>query len=76
VQYAALCDRPTVLEAGSDGLVNWLQMFASGLLAGLTVEQQRQVMQTAADQLRPDLYEGDRWTADYRRLRVVAIKPE
>jgi len=76
VQYAALFDRPTVLEAGSDGLVNWLQMFASGLLAGLTVEQQRQVMQTRADQLRPDLYEGDRWTADYRRLRAVAIKPE
>jgi len=51
-------------------------MFASGLLAGLTVEQRRQVMQTTADQVRPDLYEGDRWTADYRRLRVVAIRPE
>jgi trans-aconitate methyltransferase len=75
VQYAALFDRPTLLEAGSEGLANWLQMFASGMLMGLTAEQQRQVIQTVEDQLRPALYEGDRWAADYRRLQVVAIKP-
>jgi len=75
VQYAALFDRPTVLEAGSEGLANWLRMFASGLLAELTAEQQRQVIRTAEDHLRPTLYEGDRWTVNYRRLRVVAIKP-
>lgn len=75
VQYAALFDRPTELEAGSEGLANWLQMFASSLLESLTAEQQHQVIQTAVVQLRPVLYEGDRWIADYRRLRVVAIKP-
>lgn len=57
VQYAALFDRPTVLDAGREGLANWLQMFASGLLTRLTAEQQQQVVQTVEDQVRPALYD-------------------
>jgi len=28
----------------------------------------------AADKLTDTLYDGNRWTADYRRLRIIAIK--
>jgi trans-aconitate methyltransferase len=74
VVLATLCDRPTPLEDGEAGLANWLRMFAYELLGELTPEQQSQVIASVERQLKPALYQAGRWVADYRRLRVLAIK--
>ncbi len=37
VGYAVLFDRPTPLQGGSAGMVNWIEMFAGGLLSGLNM---------------------------------------
>ncbi|NJO77891.1 MAG: class I SAM-dependent methyltransferase [Cyanobacteria bacterium RM1_2_2] len=74
VTGAWLFDRSTRLEAGEAGLANWLQMFANSQLGQLTPEQQDQVIGLVETQLRPILYQEDAWMADYRRLRVVAVK--
>lgn len=73
VTQALLFDRPTRLAAGKAGLANWLQMFASQLDL-LTPEQQAQVIDSVETQLRSILYQEGVWTADYRRLRVVAVR--
>ncbi|MEO1508371.1 MAG: methyltransferase domain-containing protein [Cyanobacteria bacterium J06633_23] len=74
VTLVALIDRPTPLEDGERGLANWLKMFGSQLLAGLGPDDTETVLRRVEDRLRPQMYDGHQWTADYRRLRVVAVK--
>ena len=74
VVLATLRDRPTPLEDAELGLANWLRMFANGLLDQLTPDQQTQVIQSVEQQLKPTLYREGFWSADYRRLRVWAMK--
>lgn len=74
VVFASLHNRPTPLEGHEAGLANWLRMFADGLLGNLTPEQQRQIIASVEQQLRPTLYRDGVWVADYRRLRVLAVK--
>ena len=75
VGYAVLFDRPTRLEGGSAGMVNWIEMFAGGFLSGLSDDVRSQVINAVAKRLRSALYRDGNWSADYRRIRVVAIKP-
>ncbi|MBZ5610549.1 MAG: methyltransferase domain-containing protein [Acidobacteriia bacterium] len=74
VRQASLFDRPTPVE-GEHGLEDWLRMFCSSYFRGLSPEQTRDALRALADRLRPALYRDGVWTLDYRRLRVVAVKP-
>jgi len=74
VTHAILFARPTPLADGTAGMKNWIQMFASVFLAKLSAEEQGEVLRTVEDYLKPTLYRDNFWTADYRRLRIVAIK--
>ncbi|NQE34557.1 Trans-aconitate 2-methyltransferase [Microcoleus sp. IPMA8] len=74
VGYAVLFDRPTPLEGGSAGMVNWIEMFASGFFSGLSDDVRSHVINAVEECLRPALYRDGNWIADYRRIRVVAIK--
>ncbi len=73
VTYAVLFDRPTPLE-GEAGIGNWLKMFASNFISGLSPEEQINVIKEVEQRLQPILYRDGTWYADYRRIRVVAIK--
>lgn len=70
VIFAAHFDRPTPLD-GPDGLMNWLKMFANSLLPD---GDQSALLKVVEDRLRPVLYQDGVWTADYVRLRFVALK--
>ena len=74
VTYAALFDRPTALESGETGLVNWLQMFAEKFIGGLPNEQQTEVMRSIETRLRPLFFQNGIWTIDYRRIQIRAIR--
>ncbi|MFB2838630.1 class I SAM-dependent methyltransferase [Floridanema evergladense] len=74
VKYALLFERPTPLEGGQAGIANWLQMFANGILSQLSHEQQMQVIQSVQMQLQPTLFRDGHWIADYRRIRIIAVK--
>ena len=82
VSYAVLFDRPTLLEGGSAGMVNWIEMFASGFLSGLSDDvraaelsrRESHVIATVEERLRSMLYSDGNWIADYRRIRIVAVK--
>jgi SAM-dependent methyltransferase len=74
VVYGTLRDRPTPLEGKDAGLANWLRMFANGVLMGLNPEMQDRVIQSVEAKLNPKLYRDQIWVADYRRLRLMAIK--
>jgi trans-aconitate methyltransferase len=76
VIYAAHFDRPTPLEGGEEGLVNWLTMFAGSILKDVPVDAQKSIVQETVNRARPALYQDGSWTADYVRLRIVALVEE
>jgi SAM-dependent methyltransferase len=72
VRSAWLFDRPTQLADGDRGLRNWLSMFWPDL--PVPEGRREAVLDRAEALLRPTLYRDGAWFADYRRLRVVAVK--
>lgn len=75
VQAAWLFDRPTPLE-GADGMRNWLNMFGGGMLRGLATDVIDRVTAIAERTLMQTNYRDGQWFADYRRIRVVAVKSQ
>ena len=74
VRFATLFDRPTVLDDGERGLANWLAMFGGPCFALLPEALRPLAVADATERARPRLFRDGQWTADYRRLRVVAVK--
>ena len=50
-------------------------MFGGAVLAVLYAPAEQAVIERVETLLRSHLYDGGQWSADYRRLRLVAIKP-
>ena len=73
VTQAWLFDRHTPLE-GEAGMRNWLTMFAERMFIELNAAQKEEALTEIEMYLRESNYDGGQWYADYRRLRVVAIK--
>lgn len=74
VRSAALFDRPTKLEAGEQGLRNWIAMFDQAEMSNVPDEKKEQVIRKVEDKTRRTLFADEYWFADYRRLRMVAYK--
>lgn len=73
VRFARLFDRPTELE-GADGMETWLRQFKAYYFDALTPPQREAALREVVDELRPVLYREGKWTADYRRLQIAAVK--
>jgi hypothetical protein len=73
VRQLELADRPTRL-AGADGLADWLALFGAGALAPLTADERAALVAEAVAIARPRLWQDGSWWADYRRLRVLAVR--
>ncbi|MFC4102940.1 class I SAM-dependent methyltransferase [Paenibacillus xanthanilyticus] len=75
VRTALRVDRPTPLSDGEQGMRVWLATFANGILSGLAEEVREAVVAETERRLaETGLWDGVRWTADYERLRIVAVK--
>jgi trans-aconitate methyltransferase len=73
VRTAELFDRPTPLT-GPDGMEEWLRQFKWYYFEGLPREQRNKALADVVLELAPKLRSGGQWIADYRRLRIVAVK--
>ncbi len=73
VRYAYLFPRPTPLE-GANGMEDWIRQFKWYYFEPLIPEQQKSALAEVIEELRPILYGEDGWVADYRRLRIMAVK--
>lgn len=67
-------DRPTPLQDGRAGLRNWALQFYADVLGGMTPDIREAVLTGLDKALRDDLWDGRQWVADYRRIRVEALK--
>ena len=67
-------DRPTPLKDGPEGLCNWARQFFHADLKGLPEKRRIRVFEEMETALRDELWDGTQWVADYRRIRVIAVK--
>jgi trans-aconitate 2-methyltransferase len=74
VASAAHFDRPTRLSGGEQGLRNWLATFADNVLELLPADKLEEVLAETEERLRAEAYRDGTWFADYRRIRVIAVK--
>lgn len=70
---ALLFDRLTPLE-GPSGMENWIRQFKWYCFEGLAAEQRADALAEAVELLKPALCRDGLWYADYRRLRMIAVK--
>ncbi len=74
VTYAMHFDRPTPLDEGDRGLRNWIEMFGDKFIGIAPLELHEEIILEVEERLRPALYREGTWFADYRRLRISAVK--
>jgi trans-aconitate methyltransferase len=73
VVFAAHFDRPTELK-DQNGIQDWLRMFAASYFQNMHLETVRMITKDVEEQIRSTQYQNGKWYADYKRLRVKAIK--
>ncbi len=74
VTYASHFNRDTVLKNTEHGIKEWLKMFASFLFEGIEAATADNILTETENALRATHFRNGTWFADYKRLRVVAIK--
>lgn len=74
VSMIQLFDRPTQLQ-GELGVRDWINGFAAHFMRGLGDVERAVFLDRVEQILRPALFRDNAWTADYRRLRFIAVKP-
>ncbi|WP_460217843.1 class I SAM-dependent methyltransferase [Psychroserpens sp. MEBiC05023] len=67
-------DRPTELSKSKNGIKDWLEMFAQNFFIGIKASDKTHILELIQEDLRSELYTNGKWYADYKRLRIVAIK--
>ena len=74
VTYAALFDRSTVLDGGAEGMSNWIRVFGGMFLNAVSQDSRPDFLRKLNELAAPALLQDGVWRADYRRLRVAAVK--
>jgi trans-aconitate methyltransferase len=74
VTSGVLFDRPTLLEGGTAGLRNWMEMFLKAALQTMPASARSEFLERLERRLAPALFRDGHWIMDYRRLRVIAFK--
>ena len=65
--------RPTKLD-GENGLRNWIEMFSPSLFEQIDHKVKEAIIQSTIQNLKEKLCNDGVWYADYKRLRILAIK--
>ena len=73
VTSASHFDRETELK-DSHGIINWLRMFGRSYLEDISDREVSQILEEVEQQLRSSNFRDGKWFADYKRLRIVALK--
>ncbi len=73
VRFATLFDRPTPL-VGPDGLRDWVAQFGCVALEAVPAKRRADFLTAVEVAARAALCRDGAWVADYRRLRVVAVR--
>ncbi|WEK54838.1 MAG: methyltransferase domain-containing protein [Candidatus Cohnella colombiensis] len=76
VSHAMLFDRPTAQEKGEKGMLNWLHMFGTAMVPKATKAETEEWFNEVVMRLKSTQYQEGSWIADYRRIRMYALKQQ
>jgi trans-aconitate methyltransferase len=74
IQFAAHFDRPTQLQDTDNGIKDWIRMFGSAFFKDMPNTDIDTILEEIQDTLKPTHFKNHTWFADYKRLRLEAIK--
>jgi trans-aconitate methyltransferase len=74
IQFAAHFDRPTQLQDTDNGIKDWLRMFGSAFFKDIPETDIATILEEIQEALKPTHYKNHTWFADYKRLRIEAIR--
>lgn len=74
VTYAVHYDRETKLQDNDNGIKDWFRMFGGAYLQGITESETEKILEEVQQNLKGTHFRDGNWYADYKRLRIVAIK--
>jgi len=67
-------DRPTELSDENSGITDWLSMFAEGFFENVSFEDKLEIKKEVQNEVQSVCLINGKWFADYKRIRIVAIK--
>lgn len=67
-------DRPTELADVNNGISDWITMFGHHFFQDLPNHISEEIKTEVQEQLRPTSFLNGKWFADYKRIRIIAIK--
>lgn len=73
VTYAEHYDRPTALQ-GTEGIKDWFRMFGHAFFKNIPALIKEEILQETQEVLKKTLLQDGIWYADYKRIRVMAVK--
>jgi trans-aconitate methyltransferase len=76
VTYARHYDRETELKDSTNGIRDWIRMFGASLLKDMDANAAEHLLSEIQDSLRSSNFRNGKWYADYKRLRIIAIKED
>lgn len=74
VIFAQWYDRPTLLADEQTGIADWLQMFAKPFFDRIPADDAVEIRKEVQNSLSDRLFKNGKWYADYKRIRIFAIK--
>lgn len=74
VKLAQHYDRPTELADEKAGIIDWLSMFAAAFFEGMPEDVQAAIKAEVQEKVRPLCFKDGKWYADYKRLRIMAVR--
>jgi trans-aconitate methyltransferase len=74
VTYAAHFNRETELKNTGHGIKDWIKMFGTTYLQDIGTATLDNILSEVENKLRLTHFRDGKWFADYKRLRVVAVK--
>ena len=74
VTFAVHYERETKLNDNENGIKEWIKMFGSAFLKGIDNTVIQTILNEVQNNLKSVLFKNEHWYADYKRLRVIAVK--
>ena len=74
VTFAVHYERETRLNDNENGIKEWIKLFGSAYLKEIDNDVIETILDEVQNNLQPVLFKNDHWYADYKRLRVIAVK--
>ena len=74
VRFAEHYDRPTELADENSGIKDWISMFGGAFFENVNSEHIEEIKNEVQEKIKSQCLINGKWYADYKRIRVVAIK--